>query len=85
MKDQGGIYRTQPTSVNAEQVKGNVVIENLPKLTYTEQEVMQITGLSRTSLWKARKAGKLRACSVGCRRLLFTLEAIEKFLNGDRG
>lgn len=54
----------------------------LPKLVYNMKETQQITGLGRTTLWKAVRSGKLRKVNTGTDRVLFTLEAIEEFLNG---
>jgi len=54
----------------------------LPKIAYNVEETIRITGLKRTTLWKAVKSGKLRKCYTGTDRLLFTLEAIKEFLNG---
>lgn len=53
----------------------------LPKLAYNLQETMQITGLKRTTLWKAVKSGRLKKAYPGIDRLLFTLEAIQEFMN----
>lgn len=55
-------------------------MEQLPVLTYTVKEAMRITNLSRTTLWKAVRSGKLRPCYTGTRRLLFTIKALEEFL-----
>jgi len=52
----------------------------LPKLAYNLEETIRITGLKRTTLWKAVKSGKLKKCYTGTDRLLFTLEAIREFL-----
>ena len=52
---------------------------SLPKIAYTIQEAMQMTSLSRTTLWAAVKKGKLKCIRVG-RRVLFTLQALEEFL-----
>jgi len=53
----------------------------LPQLAYTIKEAQRITKLSRTSLWKAVRTGKLKRCLIGSRRVLFTLRALEDFLN----
>src|SRR6267378_4123059 len=52
----------------------------LPQLVYTIKEAQKITKLSRTSLWKAVRSGKLKRCLIGSRRVLFTLKALEDFL-----
>jgi hypothetical protein len=54
----------------------------LPKLVYTIKETETITQLKRTTLWKAVRSGKLRKVNTGTDRVLFTLQAIEEFLNG---
>jgi excisionase family DNA binding protein len=56
---------------------------NLPQLIYTVREAVQITRLSRTTLWKAVKSGKLKTCRIGARRVLFTLTALQDFLNNN--
>lgn len=53
----------------------------LPKLAYNLQETMQITRLGRTTLWKAVKSGQLKKAYPDLDRLLFTLEAIQEFMN----
>jgi predicted DNA-binding transcriptional regulator AlpA len=57
--------------------------DNLPKLVFNVKETQQITGLSRTSLWKAVKKGHLKRCHIGMDRLLFTLEAIKEFMTAN--
>jgi hypothetical protein len=58
--------------------------DELPKLAYNLEETIRITGLKRTTLWKAVKSGKLKKCDTGTDRLLFTLEAIREFLSNRR-
>ena len=53
----------------------------LPRLVYTVEEATQITNLSRTTLWKAVKKGKLKKCNGFGRRVLFTRQALEEFVN----
>ncbi len=55
---------------------------DLPKLTYTVQEAIRLTNLSRCTLWRAVVRGKLKKCRTGTRRLLFTLQALQEFLDG---
>ena len=47
----------------------------------TLKEVQLITHLSRTTLWKAIKSGKLKPCTLGIRKLLFTPKAVNDFMN----
>ena len=57
----------------------------LPKLVCNIPETCHILGdISRSTLWRLCKAGKLKPVRIG-RRVLFTLRAINDFLNGDRG
>ena len=53
---------------------------NLPKLVFTIEETCQLLSLSRTTIWKLVKSKKLKVCRVG-RRVLFTLQAIQDFLD----
>ena len=54
-------------------------MNSLPKIVYSIKEATQITDLSRTTLWKAVRDGKLQCVRIG-RRVLFTLQALEEFL-----
>jgi excisionase family DNA binding protein len=51
----------------------------LPKLGYSIKEAQRITGIGRTTLWKAINKGKLRHFRVG-RRILFSPEHLQDFL-----
>jgi excisionase family DNA binding protein len=51
----------------------------LPKLSYSIKEAEKITGVGRTTLWKAINNGKLRCFKVG-RRVLFSSEHLKEFL-----
>ena len=57
---------------------------NVPKLTYSVPEVCQALQISRTTLWKLVKSRRLRTVRIG-RRVLFSLTALEEFLNGNAG
>jgi excisionase family DNA binding protein len=57
------------------------------KLTLTEKEFCERVGISRTTAWRMREAGKLPHRRIG-RRVLFTVEDVRTFLdrflrNGD--
>jgi excisionase family DNA binding protein len=56
---------------------------NLPRLTFTVREVCQSLQISRTTLWKLVRSRKLKPLRIG-RRVLFTMEALQAFLNGGR-
>jgi len=49
------------------------------RLAYTLEEAKTLTTLSRTTLWRARKAGKLRTTEHGRRRLILADE-LEAFI-----
>ena len=49
------------------------------RLTYTIEEACMIIGISRTTLWKAIRAGKLSCYRIG-RRVLFSEEHMTGFL-----
>jgi excisionase family DNA binding protein len=51
----------------------------LPKIGYSIKEAEKITGLGRTTLWKAIDEGRLKCFKVG-RRRIFSLEHLEEFL-----
>jgi len=51
----------------------------LAKLGHSVKEAERITGLGRTTLWKAIRAGKLGCFKVG-RRVLFSSEHLQEFL-----
>lgn len=57
---------------------------NIPKLTYSIPEVSEALQISRTTLWKLVRSRRLKPIRIG-RRVLFTLKAIEEFLNCERG
>lgn len=52
----------------------------MQKLTVTVQQARQLTGLSRTTLYKLFSQGKLTPRKVGKRTLILTAE-LEKFVN----
>jgi excisionase family DNA binding protein len=54
-------------------------MEFLPKLSHSVKEAEKITGLCRTTLWKAINSGKLNCYKVG-RRVLFSSEHLREFL-----
>jgi excisionase family DNA binding protein len=55
---------------------------NVPKLTYSIPEVCEALQISRTTLWKLVRSRRLKPVRIG-RRVLFSLKALEAFLNGD--
>ena len=55
---------------------------NVPKLTYSIPEVCEALQISRTTLWKLVRSRRLKPVRIG-RRVLFSLKALEDFLNGD--
>jgi len=57
---------------------------NVPKLTYSIPEVCDALQISRTTLWKLVRSRRLKPVRIG-RRVLFSLKAVEEFLNGDSG
>jgi excisionase family DNA binding protein len=57
---------------------------NVPKLTYSIPEVCEALQISRTTLWKLVRSRRLKPVRIG-RRVLFSLKAVEEFLNGDNG
>ena len=54
-------------------------IPMLPKIGYSIKEAEKITGLGRTTLWKAIEEGRLKCFKVG-RRRIFSLAHLEEFL-----
>ena len=58
--------------------------DKLPKFAYNMKEAQRITGLGRTTLWKAVKRGQLERCYIaGVDRVFFTLEALRNFMTRD--
>jgi excisionase family DNA binding protein len=55
---------------------------NVPKLTYSVPEVCEALQISRTTLWKLVRSRRLKPVRIG-RRVLFSLKAVDEFLNGD--
>ena len=53
--------------------------QRLPQLTYTVKEVQRILNVSRTTLWKLLKSGRLECLRIG-RRVLFTMSQLESFI-----
>ena len=51
----------------------------LPKIGYSYKEAQKITGLGRTTLWKAVEDGKLKCFKIG-RRRLFSPEHLREFM-----
>lgn len=60
----------------AERKSSNV---SMPKLGYSIKEAERITGIGRTTLWKAINKGRLKCFKVG-RRVLFSSEHLQDFL-----
>ena len=57
---------------------------NVPKLTYSVPEACEALQISRTTLWKLVRSRRLKPVRIG-RRVLFSLKALEDFINGDNG
>jgi len=55
---------------------------SIPKLTYSVPEVCEALQISRTTLWKLVRSRRLKPVRIG-RRVLFSLKAVDEFLNGD--
>jgi excisionase family DNA binding protein len=51
---------------------------------YTEQELCAATGLSRSQVWKLRKAGRLAFRRVG-RRVVYRQADVDAFLEASKG
>jgi excisionase family DNA binding protein len=63
--------------INQEANSGQIAA--LPKLGYSVREAEKITGLGRTTLWKAIDEGRLKCFRVG-RRVLFSEDHLRSFL-----
>jgi len=74
---------TEENQMRATEESSHPVIErkheSLPKLGYTLTEARSITGLGRTTLWKAIANGELGCFKIG-RRILFSLPHLEEFM-----
>jgi excisionase family DNA binding protein len=59
-------------------------MENIqtPKLTYSVPEVCKALQISRSTLWRLVRSRRLKPVRIG-RRVLFTLKAVDEFLNGE--
>ena len=57
---------------------------NVPKLTYSVNEVCAALQISRTTLWKLVRSRRLKPVRIG-RRVLFSLKTLEDFVNVDNG
>jgi predicted DNA-binding transcriptional regulator AlpA len=53
----------------------------IKRLAYNVDELMAVTGLSRTTIWRLEQRGLLRSVP-GIRSKLYTDKSIEEFLNG---
>jgi excisionase family DNA binding protein len=69
--------------MSSEQISTSIIKQAnniaLPKLSYSVKEATRITGLGRTTLWKAINEGRLRCFRAG-RRVLFSLDHLMEFL-----
>ncbi len=54
-------------------------IQAEPRLSYTAADLAKTLGISRVTLWRLHKTGKLLPVS-GLRRRLYSRAAVEKFL-----
>ena len=54
------------------------------RLAYNTAETARLLGVNRATLWRLCKRGLIRP-SIACRRPLFPLEEIERFLRDTRG
>ena len=52
---------------------------SIPKIGYSVKEAVELTGLSRTTLYEAVEDGRLKCFKYG-RRKLFSLEHLSAFL-----
>ena len=59
------------------------ITPDTPKLTYSIPGACKALQISRTTLWKLVKSRRLKPVRIG-RRVLFSLRAIDEFLNGNR-
>ena len=68
-------------SSNAASIKSKrrTLSARLPKLGFSVKEAEKITGLGRTTLWKAVDDGRLKCFRVG-RRVLFSEDHLRSFL-----
>jgi len=53
--------------------------KDMGRLGLSIKEAISITGLGRTTLWKAIRKGKLRCFKIG-RRILFSPDHLQEFL-----
>lgn len=61
------------------QSKSEPTVAPLSKIGFSYKEAQKMTGLGRTTLWKAVEEGKLKCFKVG-RRRLFSAEHLSDFL-----
>ena len=54
--------------------------KDVSRLGLSIKEAISITGLGRTTLWKAIRKGKLRCFKIG-RRVLFSPDHLQEFLH----
>jgi excisionase family DNA binding protein len=55
-----------------------------PTLVLTAKEAYELLQISRTTLWKLVKQKKLKTCSFGGRRRLFSRETLEQFVRDNQ-
>lgn len=59
-------------------------MEKPPKLTYSVKDLCATIGVSRTTLWKLVRSGRIKPVKLGLRRLIFSHDELMRFLNGGR-
>ena len=73
------IIEGKNSDVMDRQIPNSLDMEAFPKLGYSFKEAQKITGIGRTTLWKAMEEGRLKCFKVG-RRRIFSLSHLEEFL-----
>lgn len=57
---------------------------NLPKLSYSVKDACAALGVSRTTLYKLVRSGRIKPVKLGLRRVIFSHDELLRFLNGGR-
>ena len=73
------IFEAKTREVMDERLSNLSNSESFPKLGYSFKEAQKITGVGRTTLWKAIDEGRLKCFRVG-RRVLFSLKHLQDFM-----
>jgi excisionase family DNA binding protein len=56
---------------------------NVEKLTYNTHETCEALGVSRATLWRLVKAGKITPLRTGLRKKLFSVETVRQFATAE--